>query len=309
MGTIKHIKIGTRGSALALFQAELTKSLLEQSCRNHGFPFQFEIVEIRTTGDKVQDRRLSDMGGKALFTKEIDLALLDGRIDMAVHSIKDCETFLPPAFELACILEREDPRDAVIANGHKTLDEIPDGATIGTCSLRRTSQLLHIRPDLKPVLFRGNIQTRIAKIKSLHEADFTLLGQAGLNRMALQDQVSFTMDSDVMTPCVGQGAIGIVCLNERIDLKEILGTINHRPSYDAIMLERFFLEHINGHCGTPVGGLITLQKDVTNFTACVATPDGKHLWREHISEPTAIASQTIAKLGKEMQKWLECHDV
>lgn len=308
---LKTLKIGTRGSALALYQANLTQTLLEQSCHNHGFPYTFEIVEIKTTGDKIQDRRLSEIGGKALFTKEIDLALLDGRIDIAVHSMKDCETWLPPAFHLAAMLEREDPRDAFISHRNITLQDLPQGATFGTCSLRRTSQVLHLRPDLKTTLFRGNIQTRLRKIKD-NEAAATMLAVAGLNRMGLMDRTCQIFSPQEMTPCAGQGAIGIVCLKEEHDISDLLQTINHDATLYAVSLERLFLEHIDGHCGTPVGALVTFDTpshDTISFLACVATPDGKHLWREDLSLTTATAQTEIPRLGQEMKKWLHQYSV
>lgn len=302
------IKIGTRGSALALYQANLVQALLEQSCRNNGFPYSFELVEIKTTGDKVLDRRLSEIGGKALFTKEIDVALLDGRIDMAVHSMKDCETWLPSGFKLAAIVERENPLDAFISQHNTSLSKLPEGATFGTCSLRRTSQILHLRPDLKTTLFRGNIQTRLHKVKE-GEADATMLAVAGLSRMGLMDRACQTFTSQEMTPCAGQGGIGIVCLQEKEALIDILQTINHGPSFDAITLERHFLENIDGHCGTPVGALVTFDGEQTHFVACVATVDGKELWREELSQETNKIEPEIARLGKEMKQWLKNHNL
>ncbi len=304
------LRIGTRGSALALYQANITKELLEKSCAKNGFPYTFKIVEIKTTGDKVLDRRLSDMGGKALFTKEIDHALLDGRIDLAVHSLKDCETWLPPAFEIAAILEREDTRDALISWNNTKLKDLQADALFGTCSLRRTSQLLHLYPHFKTTLFRGNIQTRLKKIHEHHEADITMLAIAGLSRMGLIDQITEVLEPDILTPCVGQGAIGIVCLKDKIKLKELLRTINHHKSYEAVTLERFFLDHIEGHCGTPVGGLVTFENsDRVNFIACVATPDGSSLWRENLSLSLNEAPGEIARLGREMKKWLQAYDL
>ena len=302
------IKIGTRGSALALYQANLVQVLLEQSCRNNGFPYSFELVEIKTTGDKVLDRRLSEIGGKALFTKEIDVALLDGRVDIAVHSMKDCETWLPSGFKLAAILERENPLDAFISQQNTSLMDLPSGATFGTCSLRRTSQTLHLRPDLKTTLFRGNIQTRLHKVKE-GEADATMLAVAGLSRMGLLDRSCQTFTPQDMTPCAGQGGIGIVCLQENDTLIDMLHTINHGPSFDAIALERHFLEHIEGHCGTPVGALVTFDGDQTHFTACVATIDGQDLWREELSLQTRHVKPEIARLGKEMKQWLHKHNL
>lgn len=302
----KILKIGTRGSALALYQAKLVQNLLIQEAKRTHCPYKFEIVIIKTTGDKILDRRLSDMGGKALFTKEIDLHLLDGRIDIAVHSMKDCETWLPPAFQLAAILEREDPRDAFIAQNRATLADLPPQALFGTCSLRRTSQLLHLRPDLKPTLFRGNIQTRLQKIEK-NEAAATMLALAGLNRMGLEHHASQIFSPQDITPCAAQGAIGIVCLKDNPSTFDFLQGINHQPSFDAVQLERGFLERIDGHCGTPVGALVTFNGDAIDFVACVATLDGQHLWRESISFAKKTAPQEIFKLGKEMKKWLNKH--
>ena len=308
MTSKKIIKIGTRGSALALCQANLVKSCLEKSCHTNGFPYFFEIIEIKTTGDKVLDRPLSEIGGKALFTKEIDLALLDGRIDIAIHSMKDCETWLPSEFKLAAILEREDPRDALISQNNVSLNDLPQGATFGTCSLRRTSQILHLRPDLKTTLFRGNIQTRLQKIKD-GEADATMLAIAGLNRLNLMDKSYQVFAPQELTPCAGQGAIGIICLKEKEELIDILHTLNHGESFERVSLERSFLENIDGHCGTPIGALATIDNNQISFTACVATLDGKHLWRETLLLNPKTALPEITHLGKEMKQWLHKHNL
>ncbi|HBN22418.1 MAG TPA: hydroxymethylbilane synthase [Holosporales bacterium] len=302
----KTLKIGTRGSALALYQAELVQNLLIQEAKRVGAPYEFEIVVIKTTGDKILDRRLSDMGGKALFTKEIDLHLLDGHIDIAVHSMKDCETWLPPAFQLAAILEREDPRDVFISQGRTTLDDLPSNAVFGTCSLRRTSQVLHLRPDLQTTLFRGNIQTRLQKIES-NEAAATMLALAGLNRMGLKHHACQVFSPQEITPCAAQGAIGAVCLKDNAVTLGFLQGINHQSSFEAVQLERGFLERIDGHCGTPVGALVTFNGETINFVACVATLDGQHLWRENLSLTKETAHQEIFKLGKEMKQWLNKH--
>lgn len=304
--TSTTLKIGTRGSALALYQAELVQRLLTQEAKRLDVPYTFEIVIIKTTGDKILDRRLSDMGGKALFTKEIDLHLLDGHIDIAVHSMKDCETWLPPAFQLAAVLEREDPIDVLISQDRKTLDDLPSEALFGTCSLRRTSQILHLRPDLKTTLFRGNIQTRLDKIEK-KEAAATMLALAGLNRMGLEHHACQIFSPQEITPCAAQGAIGAVCLKDNTTTLEFLQGINHQPSFEAIQLERGFLERIDGHCGTPVGALVTFNGENVDFVACVATLDGQHLWRETLSLTKKTAPQEIFKLGKEMKKWLNKH--
>ncbi len=308
MTSKKIIKIGTRGSTLALYQANLVKSCLEKKCHINDLPSSFEIIEITTTGDKVLDRRLSDIGGKALFTKEIDLALLDGRIDIAVHSMKDCETWLPSGFKLAAILEREDPRDALISQNNAFLNDLPQGAIFGTCSLRRTSQMLHLRPDFKTTLFRGNIQTRLQKIKD-GEADATMLAIAGLNRLNLMDKAYQIFSPQEMTPCAGQGAIGIVCLKEKKELINLLHILNHDESFKRVSLERSFLEHIDGHCGTPIGALATLDNNHINFTACVATLEGRHLWRETLLLNQKTALPEIIRLGKEMKQWLHKHNL
>lgn len=306
MSLTQTLKIGTRESALALHQAHLVQTLLRQETKKRGSPYDFEIIKIKTTGDKILDRRLSEMGGKALFTKEIDLALLDGRIDIAVHSMKDCETWLPPTFQLAAILEREDPRDALISQNNRTLDTLPLGALFGTCSLRRTSQLLHLRPDLKTTLFRGNIQTRLNKIQT-NEATATMLALAGLNRIRLEQHASQIFSPQEITPCAAQGAIGALCLKDNLLATGLLQGINHQKSFEAVALERTFLEHIEGHCGTPVGALVTFQKEQVNFIACVATLEGKHLWRETLSLTKQTATQEISRLGDEMKKWLNKH--
>ncbi len=300
------LKIGTRESALALYQAHLVQNLLAQDAQSLGAPYEFEIIKIKTTGDKILDRRLSEVGGKALFTKEIDLALVDGRIDIAVHSMKDCETWLPPAFQLAAILEREDPRDALISQGNQTLDNLPPKSLFGTCSLRRTSQLLHLRPDLQTTLFRGNIQTRLKKIET-KEATATMLALAGLNRMGLEQKACQIFSPQEITPCAAQGAIGTVCLKENAPTVELLQRLNHKLSFETVQLERTFLEHIDGHCGTPVGALVTFNQDHVDFVACVATLDGKHLWRENLSLTKKTAPQDISRLGQEMKKWLNQH--
>lgn len=302
----KTLKIGTRGSALALHQAELLQSLLIKEAKRIDAPYNFDLVIIKTTGDKILDRRLSDMGGKALFTKEIDLHLLDGHIDIAVHSMKDCETWLPPAFQLAAVLEREDPRDVLISQDKKTLNDLSPNSVFGTCSLRRTSQLLHLRPNLQTTLFRGNIQTRLKKIEK-NEATATMLALAGLNRMGLEQHASQVFSPQEITPCAAQGAIGAICLKDNASTFEFLQRINHQPSFEAVQLERGFLERIDGHCGTPVGALVTFKGDNVDFVSCVATLDGKHLWRENLSLTKETASQKIFKLGKEMKKWLNKH--
>jgi hydroxymethylbilane synthase len=308
MTQLKTIRIGTRGSALALYQANHVKDALEQSAKTQGISCAFEIVDIKTTGDKVLDRRLSEIGGKALFTKEIDIALMDNHVDIGAHSMKDCETFLSPAFHLGAILEREDPRDVLVSQNNVGLQDLPEGATLGTCSLRRTSQILHLRSDLKPVLFRGNVPTRLQKVAD-GEAVSSLFALAGLKRLELAHHACQILSTQEMTPCAGQGAIGVVCLKSDSALKDFLHTINHPTSYDTVTLERFFLESIDGHCGTPIGVLVESHNQGYDLTACVATVDGKHLWREHLTLSQEAIRPEITRLGKEMKQWLKTHNL
>jgi hydroxymethylbilane synthase len=306
----RTIKIGTRGSRLARYQASQVQARLEEYLKSAGEKVGCELIEIKTTGDRITDRRLSDIGGKALFTKEIDQALLEGRIDIAVHSIKDIETFIHPDLDLQAALEREDPRDVLITahQGH-TLQEIAPGATLGTASLRRQSQILHLRPDLKVSLLRGNVPTRLEKVYS-GAIDLTLLAAAGLKRLQLLADHHYCFAEDQVTPAVGQGGIGLVCRRNDSEMQNILRAINHPESLAAIELERLFLEGVNGDCHTPVGGLVKfLSAQHLQFYGCVATADGHHLWRECVILTTAHAQQELMRLGQEMNQWLIKHHV
>lgn len=305
-----NIKIGTRGSALALYQAQQVQKALNQAALQHGIPLTTTLVIIKTTGDKITDRPLHTLGGKALFTKEIDHALLKKQIDIGVHSLKDCETWIHPLTMIAASLCREDPRDVLISASKVCLQNLPPQTTIGTCSLRRQSQILHIRPDLKIVPFRGNVPTRLSKVQQ-GEAQATLLALAGLKRLNLTEKIAEIFPPEVITPCVGQGAISVICRQEDQKVREILKLISHPPTDLQVHMERSFLEEINGSCKTPVGGLFTLLEDqkTAQFIACVATEDGQHLWREKITCPLDRAEQEVKRLGKEMHQWLHQHGV
>ena len=306
----RTIKIGTRGSRLAQYQASHVQEKLESYLKSTGEKVVCEIIEIKTTGDRITDRRLSDIGGKALFTKEIDQALLEGRIDIAVHSIKDIETLIHQDLVLQATLEREDPRDVLItAKQGQALHHIPQGATLGTASLRRQSQVLHLRPDLKVTLLRGNVPTRLEKVQA-GEMDLTLLAAAGLKRLQLLADHHHFFPEDQVTPAVGQGGIGLVCRRKDGKIQDLLQEINHPPSLAAIQLERLFLEGVNGDCHTPVGGLVKfLPSHQVQFYGCVATPDGHHLWRENVILNPVNADQELIRLGQEMNRWLVRHHV
>ena len=268
--TSNTLRIGTRGSPLALAQAHETRERLMAA---HGLAEdRFEIVVIKTTGDAVQDRALSEIGGKGLFTKEIEEALLDGSIDIAVHSMKDMPTALPAGLELSTYLPREDVRDAFISRQYTSLDDLPKGAVVGTSSLRRRSQLLAHRPDLHVVEFRGNVQTRLRKLdEGVALASF--LACAGLNRLGLSD-IAHPIAPEAMLPAVAQGAIGI---EQRIGDKPIsalLAPLDHAETRLQLAAERAFLAALDGSCRTPIAALATRSGDLIQLRGEILRPDG-----------------------------------
>jgi hydroxymethylbilane synthase len=234
------LRIGTRGSPLALAQAQMVADALQARCG-----VEARIVPITTTGDMIQDRALAEVGGKALWTRELDRALAEGRTDLSVHSMKDVETFRPDTLVIAAMLERADPRDRLI--GAESLDALPEGARIGTSSPRRTAQLLARRPDLDCAIIRGNVHTRLAKIEA-GEFDATLLAAAGLERLGLDLGVPLDL-----LPAPAQGAIGVEILSQREDLAEVLAAIDHGPTHGAVSMERGFLAALGGNCHSAVG--------------------------------------------------------
>lgn len=266
------LRIGTRGSALALAQASETRARL---MRAHGLPEEaFAIEAITTSGDRIQDRPLSEAGGKGLFTKELEEALLDGRVDIAVHSSKDMPTVLPEGLELRAFLPREDPRDAFIGRGIKRLADLPEGAVVGSSSLRRQALLKRMRPDLEVVTFRGNVQTRLRKLGE-GRAEGTILALAGLRRLGLAEVASEILPLDTFPPAPGQGAI---CVESRIGderVMALLAAIDHRPTHAALSCERAFLATLDGSCRTPIAGHATLDGDKLSFNGLILTPDGR----------------------------------
>ena len=266
------LRIGTRGSALALAQASETRARL---MRAHGLPEEaFAIEAITTSGDRIQDRPLSEAGGKGLFTKELEEALLDGRVDIAVHSSKDMPTVLPEGLELRAFLPREDPRDAFIGRGIKRLADLPEGAVVGSSSLRRQALLKRMRPDLEVVTFRGNVQTRLRKLGE-GRAEGTILALAGLRRLGLAEVASEILPLDTFPPAPGQGAI---CVESRIGderVMALLAAIDHRPTHAALSCERAFLATLDGSCRTPIAGHATLDGDKLSFNGRILTPDGR----------------------------------
>jgi hydroxymethylbilane synthase len=243
------LKLGSRGSPLALAQSRLVAEILGQD--------ESSIQTFMTSGDRIQGR-LQDEGGKGLFTRELDEALLDGRIAAAIHSMKDLPTRMPPGIVLACVPAREDPRDGFIAARAKTLMDLPQGATVGTASLRRQAQTLHVRPDLKVELLRGRVETRLAKIES-GAFDATYLALAGLKRLGLERHAVSVVDADVMPPAPGQGALAVTARADDQKTLALLAPLNIAEHAIATTAERAFLEALNGSCRTPIGALAWIE--------------------------------------------------
>ncbi len=265
------IRIGTRGSPLALAQAHEVRDRL---ARAHTLPpDQIHIHVIKTSGDQILDRPLADIGGKGLFTKEIEDALLSNEIDLAVHSMKDMQTELPDGLMIGAVLEREDVRDAFISLKFANLDELPRGAVVGTSSLRRRAQLLFLRPDLSVVGFRGNVQTRLRKLQE-GVADATFLAVAGLKRLALHDRITSAIDTAQMLPAVAQGAIAIEIRARDAATASIVAPLNDKPTAIAVSAERAFLARLEGSCRTPIAGHAEVSNGSVHFRGQVLSPDG-----------------------------------
>ncbi|MGE4219756.1 MAG: hydroxymethylbilane synthase [Alphaproteobacteria bacterium] len=295
--TPSSIRLGTRGSPLALRQAETVRDAL--TAAHPGLAV--EIVPIRTTGDAVQDRRLSEIGGKGLFSKEIEQALRENRIEIAVHSLKDMETQLADGFAIAAVLPREDPRDALIAPGIRGLADLPPGAVIGTSSLRRQAQLLHRRRDLTVVSMRGNVGTRLDKL-ARGEAQATLLAMAGLRRLDLTRHATLPLDPSVMLPAAGQGAIAIECRASDTALLSMLAPLNDDATAACVAAERALLAALDGSCHTPIGGLATLGAGGSlTLDGLVATPDGARLERLHGTAPASDADALGTEIGRRLR--------
>lgn len=263
------IKIGTRKSPLALAQAGQMRDRLLTLHPS----LSVEMVHITTSGDTFTDRPLADIGGKGLFTKEIEEALLDKTIDMAVHSVKDMQTVLPDGLTIGCIPEREDPRDVLISKSAARLSDIPKGGTFGTSSLRRASQVLMLRPDIKIVPLRGNVHTRLAKVAQ-DEMDATMLAMAGMNRLGIT--AGTPIETSDFLPAVGQGAIAIECRAGDSKILGLLAPLNHEATEAAVTCERAFLRALDGSCRTPIAGLATVSGNIIQFNGLLTEPDGKN---------------------------------
>lgn len=264
------LRLGTRASPLALAQAHLVRDAL---CAAHGWTDDaIEICPVIASGDRILDRPLSEVGGKALWTKELDHGLLDGNIDFAVHSMKDVETVRPPKFCIAAMLPRGDVRDRLV--GAPSIDALPFGATVGTSAPRRTAQLLALRPDLRIVLFRGNVTTRLNKLAA-GVADATLLAAAGLDRLGLGD-TGHAVPVEILLPAPQQGAIGVESLDDNAEVKAILAAIDHKITHLCVVYERSFLAALDADCQSPVAALAQMDGDEIHLRAEILSLDGKY---------------------------------
>ena len=301
------LKIGTRGSPLALAQAEMTrKALAEARPETLAVPLEeTEIVVIKTTGDHVLDRPLSEIGGKGLFTKEIEEALLDGRIDLAVHSMKDMPTELPEGLIIPALLPRADPRDVLILGGGlastcKSVAALPHGARIGTASLRRMAQLKAQRPDLVIETLRGQVGTRLKRIEE-GLFDGTLLALAGLQRLGMADRATVVLGIQEMLPAIAQGAVGIECRADDDAMLELLGAIGCRATKSCVDAERAALAALDGSCRTPIAGLAGLDGEKLLLSVLIARPDGSEVHRETGEVTVADGPALGTELGRTLK--------
>ncbi len=292
---MKTIRIGTRKSQLALWQAEYVRAhLLRQ------FPqIQVELVKMTTQGDIILDTPLAKVGGKGLFVKELEQALIEGRVDLAVHSIKDVPVTLPAGLHMPVICEREDPRDAFVSNTHASLAHLPAAARVGTSSLRRQCQLRAAYPQLHIVDLRGNVNTRLAKLDA-GDYDAIILAAAGLMRLGLGARIRVVIEPEDSLPAVGQGAIGIECRTDDVDINRLIATLNHPPSAVRVRAERALNMRLEGGCQVPIGGFAVLQGDALHLRGLVGDPDGSRIIRADIRGPAHAGEQLGTTLAENL---------
>lgn len=308
MNREKKIRLGTRGSALALAQAKMVCDRLKANAPE----IDVDIRIIKTSGDTITDRPLREMGGKALFTKELEQGLFRGEIDLAVHSMKDVEVPLPHGLIIPCFLEREDPRDVLISRTGKKLRELPEGARVGTCSPRRMAQILSLRPDLTIVSLRGNVDTRLRKLAA-GDYDAMVLAYAGLKRLrptGIITEITEIFDTDVMIPAVAQGVIGIEVREEDEALQKMLKIFSHRETEKTVHIEHQFLRGFGGDCTTPIAGLAQIDPETKaeeegrmSLAAMVALPDGGKILKRSLEAHFEDLSLKAYALGQEFKAW------
>lgn len=291
----RTIRIATRKSALALWQAEYVKTCLEAAHPN----LHVELVPMVSRGDKLLDSPLAKIGGKGLFVKELETALLQNEADIAVHSMKDVPMEFPEGLGLYCICEREDARDAFVSNQYETIEQLPKGSVVGTSSLRRQAQLLAYRPDLTVHFLRGNVITRLAKLDA-NEYDAIILAAAGLIRLELADRIRSYIPAELSLPAAGQGAVGIEARTNDPELHELLKPLNHQPTAYCVSAERAMNKHLNGGCQVPIAGYALLENEQLYLRGLVAQPDGQRVltaeFSAHITEAEQLGIKTAEAL-------------
>lgn len=291
----RTIRIATRKSALALWQAEYVKTCLEAAHPN----LHVELVPMVSRGDKLLDSPLAKIGGKGLFVKELETALLQNEADIAVHSMKDVPMEFPEGLGLYCICEREDARDAFVSNQYETIEQLPKGSVVGTSSLRRQAQLLAYRPDLTVHFLRGNVITRLAKLDA-NEYHAIILAAAGLIRLELADRIRSYIPAELSLPAAGQGAVGIEARTNDPELHELLKPLNHQPTAYCVSAERAMNKHLNGGCQVPIAGYALLENEQLYLRGLVAQPDGQRVltaeFSAHITEAEQLGIKTAEAL-------------
>ncbi|KYN90068.1 porphobilinogen deaminase [Vibrio cidicii] len=289
------IRIATRKSPLALWQAYYVKEALQQAHPG----LEVELVTMVTKGDVILDTPLAKVGGKGLFVKELEVAMLEGRADLAVHSMKDVPVDFPSGLGLVTICEREDPRDAFVSNHYENIEQLPQGAVVGTCSLRRQCQLKAHRPDLVIKELRGNVGTRLSKLDA-GEYDAIILAAAGLKRLELQERIRSFIEPEQSLPAVGQGAVGIECRTDDERMLELLAPLNHVETADRVKCERAMNLTLQGGCQVPIGSYALLEGDQIWLRALVGEPDGSHIVRGEIRGPRSDAEALGVQLAQQL---------
>ena len=292
---MNKVIIGSRGSPLALWQANWVKDLLQGQHSD----LAVDIKIIKTSGDKIQDVPLAKIGGKGLFVKEIEEGLLKREVDFAVHSMKDMPIIFPVNLCIACVTKRENPFDALISRNDIKLDDLPKGAKIGTGSLRRMSQLLYYRPDLNMVPLRGNLETRLKKLKS-EGLDAIILAAAGLIRLGWDDRITEIIAPEILLPAMGQGAVGIETRKNDVDNQILLADIDDEETHYALDAERALVSQLEGGCNVPIGSFATLNGDQITLKGLVASLDGKTMYKKELTDLKTNAVALGRKMGNEL---------
>ncbi len=289
------VRIATRKSPLAMWQAEFVRDRLQEAHPG----LQVELLGMSTQGDKILDSPLAKIGGKGLFVKELEQRMLDGGADIAVHSMKDVPVDFPEGLHLAVICEREDPRDAFVSNNYKTLNELPQGAKVGTSSLRRQCQLRISRPDLEIIDLRGNVNTRLRKLDE-GQYDAIILAAAGLVRLGFNERITQLLETDVSLPAIGQGAVGIECRSDDPRINELLAPLNDPDTRTQVLAERAMNNRLEGGCQVPIAGHATLHGDQLYLRGLVGKPDASKVIRAEISGPASDAEKLGFELGDQL---------